>query len=100
MTRTQRPPKRSTTPTSATGSTESLPPPSPSAPSATASGGVTGTGGVQKPLYLCTPFVDSALVVGNFKTIVMQPKHVDVLEWVAANSESDSLSWTWIQSKL
>ncbi|THH31236.1 hypothetical protein EUX98_g2948 [Antrodiella citrinella] len=31
------------------------------------------------------PFVEAALVVGNFKTIVMQPKHVDVMEWVAFN---------------
>jgi hypothetical protein len=38
-----------------------------------------------KPLYLCSPFVDSALVKGNFKTIVMLPKYVDVMEWVAKN---------------
>jgi len=38
-----------------------------------------------KPLYLCSPFVDAALVKGNFKTIVVLPKYVDVLEWVAVN---------------
>lgn len=74
MSRAPRPPKRSTTPTSATSpSTESLPPPSPT------------TSQAPKPLYLCSPFVEAALVVGNFKTIVMQPKHVDVMEWVAFN---------------
>jgi MOB kinase activator 1 len=41
----------------------------------------------QKPLYLCSPFVDAALVKGNYKTIVMLPKYVDVMEWVAKNSE-------------
>ena len=74
--RAPRPPKRSTTPTSATSpSTESLPPPSPT----------TAQTPLPKPLYLCSPFVDAALVVGNFKTIVMQPRHVDVMEWVASN---------------
>jgi len=38
-----------------------------------------------KPLYLCRPFADAALVKGNFKTIVMRPKYVDVMEWVAVN---------------
>ncbi|EKM79245.1 hypothetical protein AGABI1DRAFT_113828 [Agaricus bisporus var. burnettii JB137-S8] len=42
-------------------------------------------GGEQKPLYLCSPFVNSALVKGNFKTIVVLPKYVDVMEWVAVN---------------
>lgn len=41
----------------------------------------------KKPLYLCSPFADAALVKGNFKTIVMQPKYVDIMEWVAVNSE-------------
>lgn len=78
MNRAPKPPKRSTTPTSATfsQSTEHLPPPSPTAPTPA------------KPLYLCSPFVEAALVRGNFKTIVMQPKHVDVMEWVAVNSTS------------
>ena len=40
----------------------------------------------QKPLYLCKPFVDAALVKGNLKTIVMLPKYVDIIEWVAINS--------------
>ena len=39
-----------------------------------------------KPLYLCSPFVDAALVKGNFKTIVMLPKYCDIMEWVAVNS--------------
>lgn len=50
-----------------------MPPPSPSS-----------TNG-QKPLYLCSPFVEAALVKGNFKTIVMLPKYVDITEWVAVN---------------
>ena len=45
-----------------------------------------------KPLYLCSPFVNSALVKGNFKTIVVLPKYVDIMEWVAVNSEH-SLIW-------
>ena len=40
-----------------------------------------------KPLYLCSPFADAALVKGNFKTIVILPKYVDIMEWVAVNSE-------------
>ncbi|KAJ2929343.1 hypothetical protein H1R20_g7764, partial [Candolleomyces eurysporus] len=45
-----------------------------------------GPGGdKKKPLYLCSPFADAALVKGNFKTIVMQPKYVDIMEWVAVN---------------
>jgi MOB kinase activator 1 len=39
-----------------------------------------------KPLYLCSPFADAALVKGNFKTIVMLPKYTDIMEWVAVNS--------------
>ncbi|CCM06291.1 uncharacterized protein FIBRA_08542 [Fibroporia radiculosa] len=73
MARAPRPPKRSTTPTSSSfPSTESLPntPTTPSAP---------------KPLYLCSPFVEAALVKGNFKHIVMLPKYADVMEWVAVN---------------
>ena len=41
---------------------------------------------VEQPLYLCSPFVEAALVKGNFKTIVMLPKYVDIMEWVAVNS--------------
>ena len=44
--------------------------------------------GPSKPLYLCNPFVKAALVKGNFKTIVVLPKYVDVMEWVAVNSAS------------
>lgn len=39
------------------------------------------------PLYLNQPFVKAALVKGNFKLIVMQPKWVDINEWVAINSK-------------
>lgn len=39
----------------------------------------------QLPLYLSRPFVEAALVKGNFKTIVMLPKYVDIMEWVAVN---------------
>jgi len=42
-------------------------------------------GQVSKPLYMCSPFADAALVKGNFKTIVMLPKYVDIMEWVAMN---------------
>ncbi|KAI0338863.1 hypothetical protein BDW22DRAFT_1400895 [Trametopsis cervina] len=79
MSRAPRPPRRSTTPTSATfptNSTESLP----SSPSTTQPPSQT-----PKPLYLCSPFVEAALVKGNFKTIVMQPKYADIKEWVAVN---------------
>jgi len=72
-------PKRSPTPTSATfpnaASSDSASLSSPSAPSPA----------IQKPLYLCSPFVEAALVKGNFKTIVMLPKYVDIMEWVAVN---------------
>ncbi|KAI6009009.1 hypothetical protein PISMIDRAFT_10862 [Pisolithus microcarpus 441] len=69
MSRNPRPQKRSPTPTSA----DMPPPPSPVSPSAS------------KPLYLCSPFVEAALVKGNFKTIVVLPKYVDIMEWVAVN---------------
>jgi Mob1/phocein family len=39
----------------------------------------------QSRLYLYRPFVNAALVNGNFKTIVMLPKFVSVNEWVAIN---------------
>ncbi|TFK73634.1 hypothetical protein BDN72DRAFT_790640 [Pluteus cervinus] len=42
-------------------------------------------GGSPPPLYLSRPFADAALVKGNFKTIVMLPKYVDIMEWVAVN---------------
>lgn len=35
------------------------------------------------PLFLCEPFVKTALVKGSFKTIVQLPKYVDYGEWVA-----------------
>ncbi|CEP24006.1 CBK1 kinase activator protein MOB2 AltName: Full=Maintenance of ploidy protein MOB2; AltName: Full=MPS1 binder 2 [Cyberlindnera jadinii] len=37
------------------------------------------------PLFLCEPFVRTALVKGSFKTIVQLPKYVDPNEWVAQN---------------
>ncbi|KAF8158063.1 Mob1/phocein [Crassisporium funariophilum] len=77
MTRGQRGPKRAPTPTSATFPPE-LQPPTPIAP-------VPVTPPATKPLYLCSPFVEAALVKGNFKTIVMLPKYVDIMEWVAVN---------------
>lgn len=78
MTRGQRGPKRAPTPTSATLPPSELPPsPTNSSPVIPA---------VKKPLYLCSPFVEAALVKGNFKTIVMLPKYVDIMEWVAVNS--------------
>ncbi|KXN81748.1 CBK1 kinase activator protein MOB2 [Leucoagaricus sp. SymC.cos] len=74
---TQRGQKRSPTPGSATTSPVEIVPPSsifaPPSPPA------------QKPVYLCKPFVEAALVTGNFKTIVMLPKYVDIMEWVAVN---------------
>ncbi|CAO1614462.1 unnamed protein product [Parajaminaea phylloscopi] len=47
-----------------------------------ASGAFGPTG---KALYLCNPFLRSALVKGSFKTIVTLPKYVDPREWVAVN---------------
>ncbi len=38
------------------------------------------------------PISRAALVKGNFKTIVMLPKYVDVMEWVAVNSTFPKLS--------
>lgn len=86
MTRGQRP-KRSPTPTSATFPPEVLAPPRPSPPSPISS--------EAKPLYLCRPFVEAALVKGNFKTIVMLPKYVDIMEWVAVNSAPHHI-FPWI----
>lgn len=39
----------------------------------------------QKPLYLCHPFVRSALIKGSFRTIVALPKYVHPYEWIAMN---------------
>lgn len=78
MSRNPRAPKRSPTPTSAT-FPDMPPPPVPSSP---------GSPSPSKPLYLCSPFVEAALVKGNFKTIVVLPKYVDIMEWVAVNGPS------------
>ncbi|KAJ6584114.1 Mob1/phocein [Mycena vulgaris] len=76
MSRAPRNAKRSPTPTSAT-----FPPDLPPSKAAVAAPAPPA----QKPLYLCSPFVEAALVKGNFKTIVMLPKYVDIMEWVAVN---------------
>jgi MOB kinase activator 1 len=47
----------------------------------------TSLGAGNKPLYLCNPFVRSALIKGSFKTIVVLPKYVDQKEWVSVNRE-------------
>jgi len=80
--RTRAPRKRSPTPTGM-----SRIGPSPESPS---SGGTPNTSTAGKPLYLSSPFADAALVKGNFKTIVMLPKYVDIMEWVAVNSTFSS----------
>jgi len=77
MTRGQRGSKRVPTPTSTTFPKE-MPPPSAVVPT-------PAVPAVPKALYLCSPFVEAALVKGNFKTIVMLPKYVDIMEWVAVN---------------
>ena len=38
-----------------------------------------------RPLFLCEPYVNSQLVKGSIKTIVVLPKYVDVNEWLALN---------------
>lgn len=42
-------------------------------------------GDEQLPLFLCQPFVKTALVKGSFKTIVQLPKYVDYGEWLSLN---------------
>lgn len=37
------------------------------------------------PLFLCEPFVKTALVKGSYKTIVQLPKYVDYGEWMSLN---------------
>ena len=49
------------------------------------SGGGQQVGGQHKPLYLCQPFVRTALVKGSFATIVVLPKYVEQNEWLALN---------------
>lgn len=39
----------------------------------------------QLPLFMCEPFIKTALVKGSYKTIVQQPKYVDQQEWLALN---------------
>lgn len=40
-----------------------------------------------RPLFLCDPYVNSQLVKGSIKTIVVLPKYVDANEWLALNGE-------------
>ena len=44
-----------------------------------------------KALYMCNPFIRSALIKGSFKTIVALPKYVDEREWLAVNCECGGL---------
>ncbi|BFZ57492.1 Maintenance of ploidy protein mob2 [Savitreella phatthalungensis] len=46
---------------------------------------VAGGSAVNRPLYLCQPFVRTALVKGSFATIVALPKYVEQNEWLALN---------------
>ncbi|UZJ51667.1 hypothetical protein CBS101457_000987 [Exobasidium rhododendri] len=57
----------------------------PSMPYDSAMGQTTTLGAGSKSLYLCNPFVRSALIKGSFKTIVVLPKYVDQKEWIAVN---------------
>jgi MOB kinase activator 1 len=41
----------------------------------------------QPKLFLARPFVEASLVKGSLKTLVSLPKYLDVMEWVATNSE-------------
>jgi MOB kinase activator 1 len=41
----------------------------------------------QPKLFLARPFVEASLVKGSLKTLVSLPKYLDVMEWVAVNSE-------------
>ncbi|KAF7314530.1 hypothetical protein MKEN_00926200 [Mycena kentingensis (nom. inval.)] len=77
-----RPAKRSVTPTGGNGGGLARKDSFGSEPSSPSIGPATPG---PKPLYLSRPFCDAALVKGNFKTIVVQPKYVDPNEWVAVN---------------
>ncbi|CAN3359253.1 CBK1 kinase activator protein Mob2p [Diutina catenulata] len=58
----------------------------PAAPiSAGANTTITSSGSEEPMLFLCEPFVKTALVKGSFKTIVQLPKYVDAGEWLALN---------------
>ncbi|KAG7195755.1 Maintenance of ploidy protein mob2 [Scheffersomyces spartinae] len=37
------------------------------------------------PLFMCEPFIKTALVKGSFRTIIQLPKYVDFGEWLALN---------------
>lgn len=53
--------------------------------SAASNGSNSAAAGAQKPLFLCQPFVRTALVRGSFQTIVQVPKYVDENEWLVLN---------------
>ncbi|KAI5966493.1 MOB2 [Candida pseudojiufengensis] len=40
---------------------------------------------IETPLFLCDPYVKTALVKGSYKTIVQLPAFVDLNEWLALN---------------
>lgn len=44
-----------------------------------------GNGSNLKPLFLCQPYVRTALVRGSFQTLVQVPKYVDQNEWMVLN---------------
>ncbi|KAF3940570.1 hypothetical protein ABW19_dt0208616 [Dactylella cylindrospora] len=46
----------------------------------------TPQGVIQRPIFICRPYVNSHLLKGNFKTIVVLPKYVDKAEWIALNT--------------
>ncbi|ODV91694.1 hypothetical protein CANCADRAFT_74632 [Tortispora caseinolytica NRRL Y-17796] len=53
---------------------------------ATNNGQVQGSAfGNKKPLFVRQPFIQSALVKGSFKTIVILPRYVDLGDWLALN---------------
>ena len=47
--------------------------------------GFAGAATDSKPLYLCQPFVRSALIKGSFRTIITLPKYVHPYEWISVN---------------
>ncbi|KAG4304477.1 hypothetical protein PORY_002187 [Pneumocystis oryctolagi] len=44
-----------------------------------------------RKLFLCQPFIKTALVKGNFATIVALPKYIDLNEWLALNGTKKML---------
>lgn len=54
-------------------------------PTTTSHSPAAAAASAQKPLFLCQPFVRTALVRGSFQTIVQVPKYVDENEWLVLN---------------